>query len=149
MLFNCEGGIEFKKCTDLVITDPYYIFNNDEWLNSEFLKENTLFTQSNEGDGIFDIYDVYEGKEDKKGTFTIDTAQMCVITKDKLLEFNPNFFNEHPKYTYMEIPKFRGKMFKYMNEEIINKELDITFTNHMLVFKGCSNRKRIEYETVF
>ena len=132
MEFKRTDVYKINKCTDLIITDTHYVFGDNE--------HKTIFSISNEMDGLYYIDDVLNQEE--FGSFGVDSATVGVMKVEDVLAHNPNFFEEYKSHLYTVIPKFRGEILNY------EREGDY-FNSYMTVFVGHSNRKKVELETIY
>lgn len=96
---------------DIIITDPCYFINDDEWVASDcgrymnpekfssYIARDTLY-----GDWSCTVYSSDNGKE--IGTFAADAGMVGVYLLDEVLKYNPEF--DYHSWTVAHIKDFSG-----------------------------------------
>lgn len=102
---------------DIIITDPCYIFRDEDWdkycnnFNSSFIKElgftSYIWEDTIYGDWSCTTFE--KGTRKKLGTFCADAGLVGVFLLDEVLKYNPKFdYHINNPYTCTLIKNFDG-----------------------------------------
>jgi len=116
---------------DIIITDPCYIFRDEDWdkycedFNDSFIKElgftNYIWESTIYGD--WSCTTINKDTNEKIGRFCADAGLVGVFLKDEVDKYNPNFLKDYSSHTRTIIKDFDGDI-QYIVQELENNNTE-------------------------
>lgn len=98
----------------IIITDPCYITTNADYERTNYGSELdklgfTTFLVADTGFGDWSNHIIKDNGEEL-GEFCADSGQVCVVLKDEVAKYNPNFLIEYKSHCYATVENFEGEV---------------------------------------
>lgn len=96
----------------IIITDPCYITKNEDYERTNCGNDLDMlgfstFLVADTGFGDWSNY-ITKDTGEELGQFCADSGQVCVVLKQELDNYNPDFFLDYASHTYVKVEDFEG-----------------------------------------